>query len=258
MNVTAYEREADVNNHFYYVDFKDMKAAKYKFAGAHIHHSIEVVVCYNGKMAADVNDEHFILNKGDILLINPLDWHYYEYVNNASCYILVIANEFINDIFRDQSKELVNKISFNEKEFSKICKLIQDNINEFDEMSFLKKKSFVLSLFSIMESKGLYREKRNLLDKDICKKIICYVEEHCHERLTIETVAKEFGYSRNYFSYLFNRVIGENFNQFVNRYRVAKVEQLKKENKDILVEEAIFQAGFTSRETYYRYIRKGA
>lgn len=258
MDVTAYEREADVNNHFYYVDFKDMKLANYKFAGPHIHHSIEIVVCYGGKMAAKINNRDFLLNKGDVLLINPLDWHYYEYIDNASCFILVIANEFTDDILVDQEKELNNKISFNETEFSELFSLINRNITEFDNMSFLRKKSFVLSMFSLMESKGLYKEKLDLPDREICKKIICYIEEHLTEKLTIETVAKEFGYSRNYFSYLFNRLIGENFNHFVNRYRISKVNQLKNENKDMLIEDAIFKAGFTSRETYYRYIRKGA
>lgn len=255
MNVTAYEKAADSKQHFYFVNFLDMKAVNYRFAGSHIHHSIEMVICYKGMMKATINNLDIRLKEGDILFINPLDWHFYEYVDNASCYILVMADEYVNDVLTTNDVEFLNKVSLSPDELNQIKKLLDDNYQDFEQKSFIAKKAFALSMFSLLENKKIIRAKEANSDKNICKKIICFIEEHYTEPLTIDRVAKEFGYSRNYFSALFNKLIGENFNKFVNGYRVSKAVQLKKENPGMLIDDIISSVGFNSRETYYRFLR---
>lgn len=255
MDVIAYQKEADISKHFYFMHFPDMKTAKYKFADSHIHHSIEMVFCMSGDMHCVVNQSEFNLKGGEILIINSLDWHFYEYVGNAECYILVISQEFMNDILFDANKEFNNHIKLNDDEFKLVSNLLSESFKKFDTLSFIAKKAFVLSLFTIFENENLFRNKEVNVSKDVCKHIICYIEDHYQEKLTIGKVAKEFGYSRNYFSYLFNKLIGETFASFLNRYRYQKALDYKKTNKDMLIEDIVTAVGFNSRETYYRYAR---
>lgn len=255
MNVIAYQKEADISKHFYFVHFPDMKAAKYKFADEHIHHSIELLFCYDGEMEAKINKDVINLKSGDLLIINSLDWHFYKYINNAACYILVISHDYFDDILSDPQHEFNNKISLDKNETQEVLNLLEEAYRNFDEASFLSKKSFVLNFFSKLESKNLFRKKEISHSRSFCKNVISYVENNYSQKLTIDSIAVEFGYSRNYFSHLFNRLMGENFKTFLNRYRCKKVDEIRKNNPNMLVEEAICKCGFSSRETYYRFLR---
>lgn len=255
MNMIVYEKEADIQNHFYYMFFKDMKLVHYKFAGSHIHKSIEMVICVSGKMRTIVNDNEKILSKGDILIINSYDWHFYEYIDNASCYILVLAEDYINDLLSSNNKEFNNHISLSNEDFERLEPLLSANFVNFDKLTFVGKKAFALTMFAILENYDLFRAKKNNVNKTTCRMIIDYVKDHYHQKITIDSVAKHFGYSRNYFSSLFNKLFGETFNSFVNRYRVNEVLKLHEENPDLLMEDIIYKAGFTSRVTYYRSVQ---
>jgi len=255
MSIIAYEKEADEHYHFYFMYFSDMKSVNYKFAGSHIHKSIEMLVCTSGKMRTIINGEEKTIHEGEILIINSFDWHFYEYVGNASCYILVMTEDYMNDLLPTNNIEFNNYISLNDDELLETEKLLSVNFKNFDRLTFVGKKAFALTLFSMLESKDLFRQKKTNVNKTICRKIIDYIEEHYEEKITIDTVASYFGYSKNYFSSLFNKLIGETFNSFVNRYRAKKVEELRKANPNMLIEDIIYKVGFNSRETYYRCIR---
>lgn len=250
-----YEKRADESKHFYFANFPDMLKEKYKFVGPHIHRSIEIVVCYSGEMKAKVNKQEYLLRAGDILLINSLDWHFYEYHKNAGCFILVIGKEFINDVLDNPDIEFNNVVSLEKEEFTNFYNETLKAFNKFDKMTFLSRKSFVLNFFSMLENHNLYRKKEKDSGKESCRQIICYIEDHYIEKLTSEAVANVFGYSKNYFSFLFNKNVGENFNTFLNKFRIIKVKEMLSTNKSMLIEEAIFKCGFTSRETYYRCLR---
>lgn len=256
MKSISYEREADASKHFYFTNFPDMKAVNYVFKGFNLHRSVEMVICYRGEIAYKCGDKEGTLHRGDILIINSFDYHFYEYVKNASIFILVLSNEYINDVLDGKTMEFNNVIHVNPSTIEEIEQKLTYEFNHFDDLSFIGKKSFVLDLFSKLEKYDLFRPKENTFDKEICKDIIAYIEEHCRERITIESVGLEFGYSKNYFSHMFNRIIGENFNTFLNRYRLSKVDELVKENPQYSIEEIIYLAGFSSRETYYRTLRK--
>lgn len=252
----AYEKEADVKKHFYFVNFSDMASVNYRFAGTHIHRSIELVFCYGGTLKANINKNEILINKNDVLIVNPFDWHYYEYVENASCFILVISKEYFDDLIDEEEKEFNNKISLDDETAHKIYALCLETEKNLDLLSYIAKKTFVLNVFHLLEPFTLFRKKQFVEDKNACRKIIAYVSEHCTEKLSIGRVAAALGYSRNYFSSLFNRLVGENFNTFVNRYRVEKVKEMKKNHPEMSIEEMIYAAGFSSRETFYRFVRK--
>lgn len=256
MKSISYEREADASKHFYFMDFPDMKAVNYVFRGFNLHKSVEMVVCYKGEISYKCGDKTGKLHRGDILIINSFDYHFYEYVKNASIFILVLSSEYVDDVLGSKNKEFNNIIHVNENTISKIEQLLSENFQKFDTLSFVGKKAFVLDLFSRLEKFDLLRDKEETFDKEICKDIITYIENHYKEKITIESVGLEFGYSKNYFSHMFNRIMGENFNSFLNRYRLSKANELKKENLQYSMEEIIYLVGFSSRETYYRALRK--
>ena len=60
-------------------------------------------------------------------------------------------------------------------------------------------------------------------NKTILSNIVHYVNEHFTEKLTLDGISKHFGYSKYYFSKLFNKNFKCHFNDYVNSVRCRHV-----------------------------------
>ena len=256
-NNMFYEKAADEKDYLYYVNFPDMLGVNYKMKDGHIHKSIEMVFCYFGKMSYRVNDNEGILESGNILFINSYDTHTYQYVDNAGAFIFVFSLDLLKDILTDQNKEFKNFISLPENLFIEFYELLKDNYAKLDNASLLEKKIFVLSLFSLLNKADIFRNKIYNRNRDISANIMQYIEQHYAENITLESMAKNFGYNKSYFSNLFNNLIGSNFTAYLNLYRMDKVQQMLNDpaNAKMTAKAIIAACGFTSSETYYRTCR---
>jgi AraC-like DNA-binding protein len=86
----------------------------------------------------------------------------------------------------------------------------------------------------------------------IISDILSYIDTHINEQITLESLAREFGYNKSYFSRLFNDHLGISLNNYVNFVRLNRFEQLMAKNSDKSVTELIYEAGFSSTTTFYR------
>ena len=77
------------------------------------------------------------------------------------------------------------------------------------------------------------------------------------ESLTLEGLAAAFGYSKNYFSAMFNRVTGMHLKDYVNRLRLQRAKaRLDSKNRSETVLEIASDCGFNSLNTFYRALRR--
>ena len=58
-----------------------------------------------------------------------------------------------------------------------------------------------------------------------------YIREHLHEELSVETLAREFHYSRTRLSVLFKEATGQTINEYITLERIAKAKHLLVEGK---------------------------
>ncbi len=91
----------------------------------------------------------------------------------------------------------------------------------------------------------------------LLKNIIGYIDLHFTEKLTLSKLAREMGYTSGYCSNVLRRATGESFNDYLNRKRIQKVQELlaDKTNKKNL-QEVLFECGFEYSSTYYRQKNK--
>lgn len=73
-----------------------------------------------------------------------------------------------------------------------------------------------------------------------------YLDPH----LTLQDVADRTGYNRTYVASLFKTELGGFFN-YINTQRLAYVESYRRDHPESSLSEAIAEAGFSSRTTYY-------
>lgn len=84
---------------------------------------------------------------------------------------------------------------------------------------------------------------------------IDYINEHFAEQISLQSMAKNFGYSEGRCSYLFNTCVGVPFKTYLNQIRMQKAVELLSE-KTLSVSEIMEKCGFNSSVTFYRQYRK--
>lgn len=80
-----------------------------------------------------------------------------------------------------------------------------------------------------------------------------YIDEEYGKPLTLSALASRFGYSPNYFSWLFKRHFQTSFPQYLNGIRVRKSLPLLRTKKVYAV---CYECGFNSPQQYYLHFKK--
>lgn len=87
----------------------------------------------------------------------------------------------------------------------------------------------------------------------LVKNILGYIELHYKEKITLAGLAREMGYTTGYCSKVLKQATGENFNDFLNRKRIQKVQEiLSDKTVKKTLQEILFDCGFDYTSTYYR------
>ena len=89
--------------------------------------------------------------------------------------------------------------------------------------------------------------------QEVNKEIAKYIDEAYDKPLTLSTLAARFGYSPNYFSWLFKQHFKTSFPQYLNRIRVRKSLPLLRTKKVYAV---CYECGFNSPQQYYLHFKK--
>lgn len=255
-NLEQYEWMADTKEHVYFMHFADMRKAEFNFSGGHIHKSTEIVVLYGGCLQCTVNSTTRQIHAGEILIINRYDSHQYEFVENASCYILVVADDYLDNVLED-GKSFNNFLHPSKRQFDQILSLLRRIDREFCNMNNLQKRGAVISFFGILMDDNLLKDARTHREEQIFVEINKYVSAHYKDKISLNAVARHIGYNKNYLSTLFNKTMEMTFSEYVNRYRLGRVMYEAQRNKGKTSMRWIVQeCGFGSMETYYRTLHR--
>lgn len=95
---------------------------------------------------------------------------------------------------------------------------------------------------------AVQQEKFTFVDR---KRIQQYIELHCFEKLTLERVAEDLGYSKTYFSRRFKQLFKYTFVHYLTRLRIEEAKRLlmdaETEVKQIAVQTGFQDAAYFSR-----------
>ena len=89
----------------------------------------------------------------------------------------------------------------------------------------------------------------------IISSIIQYVNDHYAEKLTLDDVAKHFGYSKYYFSKLFNKNFICHFSDYVNHVRCRAIITILNSIPNQTILTTIMNSGFSSPSAFYKFFK---
>jgi methylphosphotriester-DNA--protein-cysteine methyltransferase len=79
-----------------------------------------------------------------------------------------------------------------------------------------------------------------------------YINQNFKEEINLKILAKQFGYTAEHISRVFNHYLNVSLPEYINGLRLDYVENAIKEGSKENITSLLFSAGFKSIQTYYR------
>lgn len=83
-----------------------------------------------------------------------------------------------------------------------------------------------------------------------------YIQAHYSENIQLIDLSEEFNLSPKYCSEVFNRLSGENFKNYLNRFRINEAQRILDENPEIRITQLASEVGFSSSNSFIRVFDK--
>jgi AraC-like DNA-binding protein len=218
----------------------------------HFHSNIELVYVTEGKISVNINGHIKTLTEGCISISNSYDIHSYSNIENSSSIILIIPVELVNS-YTAMMRLKVFSTPFLERCSSsiQIYNMLEYLINSQDTKNELIDKGSAYYILGIMTSCIELADKPTVSSTELARRILVFLQQNYLNAISIETLAKEFGYNKDYLSKFFNSYLGCGFNSYMNALRSRHAAQLISSGKTDLTDIS-FLSGFGNYRTFNR------
>ena len=211
----------------------------------HFHNFFELEYILSGEGTTYINNTPFKISAGSLIFITPTDFQSIEVTSPIEVINFNFASDWID-------KSIVHYC-----ESATVLKNIRNNnilsaLNEFDSKlphSELCIRSYLNAiLVEILRQNIQYS---NDSQKEISHRIAHYIKMHHSEKITLESIAKTFGYSPNYISAVFSKSHNTTLKQFIITTRLEhSIKMLVSTNTSVT--SICFECGFSSFPNFLR------
>lgn len=226
----------------------------------HWHPHLEVLYILQGSMKVICNEVNYVLNSGDLFIVNSGDIHYTKAIGQANLIMIQIPYSILTETI-SEFDQLHFKEYFSTSEIAG-NQLLQNMIRNLESMKtlFEKKEKGYQFLFTSHLNLFLYTLYSNYstkLENQAAKStirlrnIITYVEEHYTEPLTLHQVADEFALNPEYFCRFFKRNMSFTFFEYVNMVRLNHIYYDLTNTKDSITQ-ITQRHGFSNYKVFNR------
>ena len=224
----------------------------------HFHNSIELYVCTKGKYCVYIDGERKIIEEGDVAFVDRLIPHSAAEVvcEGGSEVFFVIANSrYLNGIgWLD--KETIPFLTKKHEGFSRIVEVLELAASSGVGMNEEMKRGFITLILGMLKEYAGCVPKVESKSNELLVEVMQYINGHLSERITLEGLARKFGYEKSYFSRVFNKFLGTNLREYLNRLRIGEANRLKNDDPSLTVAQILANTGFDSPNTYYRALKR--
>lgn len=248
-----YEKNADEKGYLFFEKYSINNEKPQSFG--HFHNSIEIVTVTKGKCSVFINGIENTLSVGDCAFIGRFDVHYYKYYPNSEFYVFLISEKYLgenNDFDKARLEMFLPKC----EKYKHIISLFESAYEFWEDSSESYRKGAVNIILGALSSQYPLIEREEKGDVRTLVNSLIYISENFKNEITLEFLSAMLGYSKNYFSAIFNKFTGMNLRTYINRRRIIEFERIKNSNPEISVSEAARQCGFNSLKTFYRAYHK--
>jgi AraC-like DNA-binding protein len=221
----------------------------------HIHGSLELLYVLQGSVKAVVDGRPYTVEQDQVLISSSYTVHYYIKEKQSHSILLVVPLNFISTYSRVLSQKVFAQCICKDEDINKeILHSLQQllKLKECSESTANIIKGYIFVIIGLLINKiGLTDAgEDNLLSKDIVK----YLQNNYLSSVSLNILARDFGYSKYRFSHIFSTYFGCSLPEYVNSLRARHAANLLAETEISLIDVAM-NSGFESLRTFYRIFK---
>ncbi len=255
MGEAIYEKHSDEKDYIYFRKNDEGEDGTPTYVEPHFHNAIEIKLMLRGNYLASVGSVRREVKAGELVFVNSRQIHSYQGDGDMGYSTLVVDFRFLQNVC-GKGRAFQSFMPKNEEAFLLLQAMVEDADKNWKEMGKDSKIGFVYRFIgTIMQYYGSVEEPVDR-SENIAVNIIQYIQTNYRENLTLGFLAEKFGYTRTYFSYLFNKYVGMSLRDYLNRRRVDAVMQMVTEDPGLPLCRAAEKVGYKSWVTFYRAYRK--
>ena len=238
----------------------------------HHHNAMEIILCMENQYTILADNQTFLLNVGDILLIPPHMLHEIQCDSDGVRFIMLINIEFLS-ILQDyktldpifMTPYLCNAVSQPDI-YQKIYASFMTIIDTYFSNKLMWETSIYSTLLEIFSTIGRNHFKANPdseLNSSFDKKtkyyekfvtLLNYIDSNYAEDLSLEQAAAYIGFSKYHFSRLFKQHANSTFYDYLCHKRVQAAQALL--STELPITDIAFRTGFNNLTTFCRCFKK--
>ena len=221
---------------------------------AHFHQNIELAYCFSGSQTIKVGEEAVTLKQGDACMVFPNTVHEYCAVPGVqdSEVLSVICNvSLLTNIFPDiLSKRPINPHLPSAALPDGTANTFRQLLTAETDMELIGFTYLILS--NLLKHLDLTTSPTDL---ELPAVITAYIDANFQEPLTIEVLAKKFGYHPSYIAHLFCDRLKIPFRTYLSAVRCDyAAAQIRTTHRSLT--EIAYESGFGSLNTFCRAFKK--
>ncbi len=239
----------------------------------HSHDFYELYFFISGQAEYSVEDLHYNLVSGDIIMISPNHLHQLEVLNEKITYeriVLWLNPKYLKNLSTKETDLtkcfelcvknktfLVRDFHLSEKIRSLLLNVEElENSTEFgrDIEKELLIRQLLLQVNKFFHSENFDQKAINARyakhSSQIISKTMKYIEENLSQDLNLEKICSQVYVSKYYLSHLFKAETNTSIHQFITKKRLLFSKKLIEEGKSI--KEIYLQCGFQDESNFFR------
>ncbi len=226
------------------------KVGRLKFP-AHFHLNLEFIYSLCNDYKVIIDGKALLLQKNQLLVIDSYSVH--NILSEESALSLIIPVNMLSDFFA-----LKQDMIFDSSVIDDYDKSFYDY---FENFKGINGRNVLTQKAGVNGFLGMVIEKCKLIKSvnksgTLVTEIIKYLNQNYYKNITLESLAKEFSYSKYTLSRIFAKHTGSNLRFYINNVRLNNfMEKFIESSGEINLSRLIEQCGFESPQTFYRVFK---
>ena len=216
----------------------------------HLHEYSELLYCKRGTCIARINGIRITVPTNHLLWIPPNYLHQYD-CKNAEVVCAVFSNDFIPLFFHTTKGKRPIVTPINVADLSDIM----SQLLSLDGTNLLLISGYLNLICEKVIAQSEFEPAR-LTDSILYQKVITYLSCLFQEDISLNQIAKEFGYNPKYLSHALHELTGIHFSRLLSLYRVENAKKLLLSHKVLTIAEIAQSSGFSAVNTFNRVFKE--
>ena len=217
----------------------------------HFHANIEIFIVKKGEGKLLLDGKTQEVKEGEIVVIDAYESHGYYPMKEreTDCCILVIPFSLLSGIRKNQGK-LQGQIIKDKGLCDKLLAIVDQYLlaGNGEEVQH----AAVALIWSLLAEKLRFTRGGVQDERALIRQILSYIQENYQGEVSRKKIAKALGYAEGHISRTFHKYLKVGIAEYVNKIRLLHVESQKRAGDRRKITQLIYEAGFSSQQTYYR------